>query len=81
MAIVGLEWISPGLLIVVLIWSLIWKGMALWKSARHGQKVWYVILLIVNTIGILEILYLLLWQKNMERKVVRAKRAKKRRRR
>jgi methionyl-tRNA synthetase len=81
MAIVGLEWISPGLLIVVLIWSLIWKGMALWKSARHGQKVWYVILLIVNTIGILEILYLLLWQKNMERKVVKAKKAKKRRRR
>lgn len=45
-------------LIVILIWSLIWKGMALWRSARTNQKNWFVVLLCVNTIGLLEIIYL-----------------------
>lgn len=79
MALAGLEWIPTWLLIVVMVWSLIWKGMALWKSARNGQKVWYVVLLLVNTIGILEILYLLVWQRDMEKKAVRKARKKKRR--
>lgn len=44
--------------ILVTIWSLVWKGMALWKAGRLGQKVWFVILLVVNTLGILEIIYI-----------------------
>lgn len=44
--------------IVLLVWSLIWKGMALWRAARLGSKPWFVVLLIVNTVGILEILYI-----------------------
>jgi hypothetical protein len=55
----GLLFAFGGLLFaVVLIWSLFWKGMALWKAAREGSKVWFVVLLIVNTLGILEILYI-----------------------
>lgn len=42
-----------------LIWSLIWKGIALYKSARNEQKKWFVLLLITNTLGILPIIYLL----------------------
>lgn len=73
---ITLEWMSPWLLAAILIWSLIWKGFALWKSARHGQKVWFVVLLIVNTIGLLEILYLFLWQEKGKKKIP-AKRKKK----
>ncbi|HVO28947.1 MAG TPA: DUF5652 family protein [Candidatus Paceibacterota bacterium] len=51
------------LLFIVIIWSLFWKGMALWKSAREGSKVWFVVLLVVNTLGILEILYLYVFSK------------------
>ncbi len=40
------------------LWTLPWKGIALWKSAKANQKGWFVILLLVNTIGILEILYI-----------------------
>lgn len=47
------------LLIILLLWSLPWKVMALWRSARNDHKVWFVILLIFNTAGILEIIYLL----------------------
>jgi len=49
------------LVAVALIWSLIWKGLALWKSAKKNSKIWFVIILIVNTLGILEILYYFLF--------------------
>jgi len=42
---------------VLSFWSLIWKGLALWKAAGNKSKVWFVVLLIFNTLGILEILY------------------------
>ena len=48
-------------LILVLVWSLLWKGWALWKAARRSQKIWFIILLIVNTVGILDILYVFIF--------------------
>ena len=47
------------LIFVLIIWSAVWKGLALWKSAKLGQKTWFVIMFILNTAGILEIIYLL----------------------
>ena len=44
--------------LLLIVWSLGWKGLALWHSGRRGQPWWFVILLVVNTIGILEIVYL-----------------------
>jgi len=43
---------------VLTVWTVIWKGIALWKSARNNQTAWFVILLLVNTVGILEIVYI-----------------------
>ena len=40
------------------LWSIFWKGLALWHSGRRGQPWWFVILLVLNTVGILEIIYL-----------------------
>ena len=48
---------------VILIWTLIWKGFALWKAARKEHKIWFIVLLIVNTVGILEILYIYVFSK------------------
>lgn len=56
----GLGFGFIGFIIIIAIWSLVWKGLAMWKSARKGEKVWFVIFLIVNTAGILEIIYLLM---------------------
>lgn len=47
----------------LLVWSLVWKGIGLWKSARHEQKGWFIALLILNTAGVLPILYLAFFQK------------------
>lgn len=53
---------SP-ILYILIAWSFVWKGIALWHSARNKQLVWYIVLLIVNTLGILEILYLAFFKK------------------
>jgi hypothetical protein len=45
--------------VVVAVVALILKGISLWYAARGGQKWWFIALLIVNTFGILEIIYLI----------------------
>ncbi|MFA5001079.1 MAG: DUF5652 family protein [Candidatus Paceibacterota bacterium] len=45
------------LLIIVITWTLAWKGLALWRAAKSGAKIWFIVLLLVNTVGILDILY------------------------
>lgn len=47
------------LLIPLAIWSLFWKALALWHAARRGNTVWFIVLLLVNTVGILDIIYLI----------------------
>lgn len=50
--------VDPVLIALIMIWSLIWKGLALWKAAGLRQKYWFVAILLINTLGILEIIYL-----------------------
>jgi methionyl-tRNA synthetase len=51
------------LILLAILWVLPWKGVALWKSARLNSKPWFVVLFLVNTIGILEILYIYIFSK------------------
>lgn len=46
------------LILLAALWTLAIKGYALWHAARAGQKEWFIALLIINTLGILEIIYL-----------------------
>jgi len=54
------------LIFLMLIWSYIWKGIALWKCGRNNQLAWFIVLLILNTCGILEIIYLIWCQKKKD---------------
>ena len=45
-------------LLLAITWTLIWKGLALWKAAGLKQKGWFIAFFIINTFGILEIIYL-----------------------
>jgi hypothetical protein len=56
------------LIILASLWSLVWKAFALWKAAGQKDKVWFVALLVLNTMGILEILYIFVFSKNGEKK-------------
>jgi len=58
--------IAPGFLLalapfilVIALWTITLKGFALWYAARGSQKWWFIALLVINTIGILEIVYLI----------------------
>jgi methionyl-tRNA synthetase len=43
---------------ILYLWSILWKGLALWRSANLKQRNWFVAILVLNTVGILEIVYL-----------------------
>ncbi|OGH03157.1 MAG: hypothetical protein A2798_01875 [Candidatus Levybacteria bacterium RIFCSPHIGHO2_01_FULL_37_17] len=46
------------LLFVAYLWTLLWKGIALWRAANLKQRNWFVAILVLNTLGILELAYL-----------------------
>ena len=46
------------LLGILVVWSIVWKGLALWKSSQRKSIIWFIVLLVINTVGILEILYI-----------------------
>lgn len=52
-------WFFPVLLLLI-IWDGIWKGIALWKAARNNHLVWFICIIIFNTVGILPIIYILM---------------------
>ena len=69
---IGFSFFGGLLLALIVAWSIVWKGLALWKSARTDSKVWFVVFLVVNTFGILEILYLFIFSKKSGSKEIPA---------
>jgi hypothetical protein len=64
-------WVIVVILVAVL--EIILKGMATWIAAKNGQKTWFWVLLVLNTAGILPIVYMTLVSKKSEKKTVRRK--------
>ena len=62
----------PNLLVLWLVislavaWSMAWKGVALWRAGKNGHLVWFIVLFIVNTLGILEIIYIFAFSRKKE---------------
>lgn len=54
------------LIVALALWTTIIKAFALWFSARNGQKFWFAALLVVNSLGILELVYLLAFRKDKQ---------------
>jgi hypothetical protein len=51
------------LLVVVAIWTVVWKGVALYTAGKNQQKAWFIFLLLLNDLGILSMVYLKWFQK------------------
>lgn len=66
------NWVGvyPVFIALAIIWTLVWKGLALWRSAELRQKYWFIAILLINTLGILEIIYLFLVAKNYKVEVI-----------
>lgn len=63
------DWINQYwyLLLALGLWDIVWKAVALWKSARKSDKAWFVLILILNTIGILPIAYIFIFSKRSKK--------------
>ncbi len=59
--------------IALFAWAVAWKGMALWKAAQKEQKWWFIAFLVVNTLGILEILYIYVFSLDRHQKAAESK--------
>ena len=58
---------NPWVIWLALIWTIPWKGIALWRAAKLDHKWWFIALLIVNTLAVLEILYIFIFSKIKEK--------------
>ncbi len=61
---------------IILVWIVVWKLLALWKSARNNHITWFIVLAVVNTVGILEILYIYVFSKlgkKLEKRIIKKK--------
>lgn len=54
--------LSP-LFVLLALWAIPWKAWALWRAVQRCQKWWFIALLVINTAGILEMLYIFIFSK------------------
>lgn len=58
--------------LVSLIWTIGIKGYSLWTAAKRNEKWWFIALLVINTFGLLELVYLIffakVWPKKSDKK-------------
>ena len=59
--------VTFGIVVALALWTIVWKGLGLWKAARNQQKYWFILFLIINDLGILEMIYLLWFRKDKKR--------------
>jgi hypothetical protein len=53
------------LIIILIIWELVWKLIAMWKAGRNNQLAWFICIALINTAGILPIVYILMQRKKI----------------
>ena len=51
---------------LILLWVMPWKGFALWRAAKNNHKKWFIALFLVNTMAILEIIYIFYFSKGKQ---------------
>lgn len=51
------------LIVSIAVFDYVLKAIALWIAARKGAKAWFIVLLILNTIGILPLFYIFYFSK------------------
>jgi len=51
---------------ILIVWEMVWKGIALWRAGKNQQLVWFICLFIFNTLAILPIIYIFGFSKKKE---------------
>lgn len=58
---------NPYLLFLLIVWTMPWKGVALWRAARRGERGWFIVLFLVQTVAVLDIIYIFAVSKRSRR--------------
>jgi hypothetical protein len=53
---------------IVAIWDFVWKALGMWRAGRNNQAGWFVVILIINSLGIIPIYYLLTHKEKTSKK-------------
>lgn len=63
----GLTPTTITLIIIAVVWSSVWKAFALYRAGKQTDPIWFVLLFLVNTLGILEMFYLFIFSRRASR--------------
>jgi|GEM_PF-2911717 len=56
----SIAWFIP-LIIICVLWDVVWKLIAMWKAARNNDLAWFICIALLNTMGLIPIIYILLF--------------------
>lgn len=63
---------NPWILPLAILWVIPWKAIALWRAARNNSKGWFIALLLLNTLAVLDILYIFVFGKKKTETIVKS---------
>ncbi len=49
---------NPAAMIAVSLYQALWTMLGCWFSARNDDKIWFIVIALSNTMGLVEIIYL-----------------------
>jgi len=58
-----MDFVWPFVLFLI-VWDAILRLVAMWKSGRNNDAVWFICIAIFNTVGILPLIYMILKKQN-----------------
>lgn len=62
---------NPWVLLLIILWVLPWKGYALWRASKNNHKKWFVVLFLINTLAILDIIYIFAIDRRQEGRIIK----------
>ena len=59
---------------ILVVFDSVMKLIGMWKSARNGHIVWFIFIAIINSVGILPIIYLVWFDSSSSNRQIRKRR-------
>ncbi len=59
---ISYSWFLP-LMVVLALFDGVMKVIAMWKAARNNHLAWFIIIAVINSVGILPIIYIIMDKK------------------
>ncbi len=57
------------ILLLLTIWVLPWKGVALWRASKNQNLKWFIIILTLNTLAVVDIIYIFFFSNKKSKEI------------